>query len=244
MYTGWCLEVFIYCASAGGDLNDPYLHSLTCWDVLYILRSLSEIPCNPSPNLWLPKTSQIHGQGALEVLLSFTTVAKLEDCSYLEMAWSFSWSFSTTSLPKKSMSFDLFLNFQCLQILSIYIMHLRKILPWNPHQWFFECPNFQPVFRETFPFFQFPNSFVVGLVYTVQVYPPIVFFTNLTTKLSPKLFSQHRMICLIILLHLRMPRWDRFWSWTRDFLKMDLTWEVAIHPALNEVVQLYEEFLA
>ena len=148
------------------------------------------------------------------------------------------------SVPLQSMSFDLFLNFQCLQILSIYIMHLRKILPWNPHQWFFECPNFQPVFRETFPFFQFPNSFVVGLVYTVQVYPPIVFFTNLTTKLSPKLFSQHRMICLIILLHLRMPRWDRFWSWTRDFLKMDLTWEVAIHPALNEVVQLYEEFLA
>lgn len=77
-------------------------------------------------------------------------------------------------------------------------MHLRKILPWNPHLSFFESPNFLPVFRETFPFFQLPNSFVVGLVYTVQVYPP-----NPTTKLSPKLCSQHRMICLIILLHLR-----------------------------------------
>lgn len=150
--------MFIYCASAGGDLNDPYLHSLTCWDVLYIPRSLSEIPCNPSPNLWLPKKSQIHRQGALEVLLSFTTVAKLKDCSYLEMAWSF----STTSL--------LFLNFQCLQILSIYHAPPENTTM-KPTPMIFWKPEFPTSISRNFPFFQLPNSFVVVGIYRAGISP-------------------------------------------------------------------------
>lgn len=88
-------------------------------------------------------------------------------------------------------------------------MHLRKIRPWNPHQWFFESPNFLPVFRETFPFSSFQIPLLLDWYIPCRYIPQWFFFTNPTTKLSPKLCSQHRMICLIILLHLG-PRWDRF----------------------------------
>ena len=90
-------------------------------------------------NLWLPKTSQIHGQGALEVLLSFT-IAKMKDCSYLEMAWSF----STTSL--------LFLNFQCLQILSIYHAPPENTTM-KPTPMIFWKPEFPTSISRNFPLF-------------------------------------------------------------------------------------------
>lgn len=195
MYAGWCLEVFIYCASAGGDLNDPYLHSLTCWDVLYIPRSLSEIPCNPSPNLWLPKTSQIHRQGGLEVLLSFTTVAKLKDCSYLEMAWSF----STTSL--------LFLNFQCLQILSIYHAPPENTTM-KPTPMIFWKPEFFTSSSRNFPLFP-ASKFLCCWMGNI----PCRYISQF--RLLSSVQSSARSIVWYVSSYSStsaVPRWDRFFS--------------------------------
>ncbi len=191
----------MHMVTAGVHLLGPSGCTFTPWPVP---RSSSQIPYNPSPSLSLPNTPI----GSIGSVAIFHNCSKIKNCNHLEMAWSL----STSSLPKQGNEFWAiqinplsFLDFQCLlATIPISILILRctsgtfwNILSLNPNQWYFESQNFS--FWESFSFssFQIPSLLMYRAWCT---YPNR--FTNPTTKLSPKLCSQHRMICFIILLHL------------------------------------------